>query len=218
MITIINSRFYSALEVVSFFFILNITWLIVSLPIITIFPATAAMHGVIRNWVIHKDTSVIRPFFRFFKENFKHSFIIGLLFAIVSFIFYVDFMFIMTMNSMMQMVLLSILLLLGIIGTLTSIYLFPVMVHYHLPLKGILKNSFFFSIRYLPTTILTIIFIGIMLVLLYIMPVLTLVIFSIIAYPIFTMCYSKFRKEEELVNKHSEQDENLVNNHTQQEV
>ncbi|KRG10552.1 YesL family protein [Lederbergia galactosidilytica] len=199
---ILNSRLYSILETVSFFFLLNILWFIMCLPIITIFPATAAMFGVVRQYVMKKDSAVFIPFFRFFKDNFKQSFILGIITFVFIYVFYIDFMLISTLGNVMQNLLLASLFLIALIGTLTFIYIFPMMVHYKLTLWAAIKNSFFFSIKYFPTTLLSIIFIGLMLVVLYYMPVAFLAIFSFMAYVVFLICYSRFHKEGELAKKH----------------
>src|SRR5690606_1061957 len=149
---IINSRFYQVLDVIAFFFLLNILWIIICLPVVTVFPATAAMFAVIRQWVINKDTSIIVPFFRFFKENFKQSFLSGIIFFIFGAIFYVDFMLLNSLNSTMNNILLVALFMLGMIVTITSIYLFPMMVHFNLSFWMLIRNSFFFGIKYFPTT------------------------------------------------------------------
>jgi hypothetical protein len=73
---LIDGKFYTILLFISNFFLLNLLWLVMCLPIITIFPATAAMYGVVRQWIIHKDPSIFRPFFHYFKENFKQSILI----------------------------------------------------------------------------------------------------------------------------------------------
>ncbi|MCJ8009164.1 YesL family protein [Lederbergia wuyishanensis] len=202
---ILNSRLYSILEVLSFFFLLNIIWVLMCLPIITIFPATAAMFGVIRQWVMKKDTAIFIPFFRFFKENFKQSFIVGIIFFIFASIFYIDFMLVNTFNPKLHTLLFASLFLLGLIVTFTLVYVFPMMVHYRLTLWQVIKNSFFFSIRYALSTILCVILLVAMVSLLFLIPVTFLVIFSITAYLIFTICYSRFRKEEVLVTGQNEE-------------
>ncbi|MCJ7843312.1 DUF624 domain-containing protein [Lederbergia sp. NSJ-179] len=199
---ILNSRLYSILETVSFFFLLNILWFIMCLPIITIFPATAAMFGVVRQWVMKKDSAVFMPFFRFFKENFKQSFLLGIIVFAFSYIFYIDFMLINNLGNIMQNLLLASLFLIAIIGTLTFTYIFPMMVHFKLTLWSAVKNSFFFSIKYFPTTLLSVIFVGLMFVVLLYVPVAFLMIFSFMAYVVFFICYSRFRKEGELAEKH----------------
>jgi len=66
-----NSKVYSTFEVVCNLFLLNLLWLLMCLPVVTIFPATAAMFGVVRQSVLYKDSSIFTSFFRYFKENFK---------------------------------------------------------------------------------------------------------------------------------------------------
>ncbi|WP_062105439.1 YesL family protein [Bacillus niameyensis] len=196
---ILNSRLYTILETVSFFFLLNILWFVMCLPIITIFPATAAMFGVIRQYVIKKDSAVFLPFFRFFKENFKQSFLLGILVSIFGYILYIDFMLIGTLGKVMQNLLLASLFLIASIGLLTSIYIFPMMVHYKLTLWRVVKNSFFFAIKYFPSTLLSIILLVLMFVFLNYLPVTFLLIFSFVAYLVFMICYSRFYKEEEVI-------------------
>ncbi|MCR2821976.1 YesL family protein [Lederbergia panacisoli] len=195
---ILNSRLYSILEVLSFFFLLNILWFTMCLPIVTIFPATAAMVAVIRQWVMKKDTAILIPFFRFFKENFKQSFILGIIFFVFASIFYIDFMLVNTFNPKLHIFLFASLFLLGLIATFTLIYVFPMMAHYRLSIWQLIKNSFFFSVRYILSTVLCILILITMGYLLFLIPVFFLIIFSFTAYLIFAICYGKFRKEEEL--------------------
>ncbi|MBS4198456.1 DUF624 domain-containing protein [Bacillus sp. FJAT-49732] len=202
---ILNSRLYSMLEVLSFFFLLNILWVLMCLPIITIFPATAAMFGVIRQWVMKKDTAIFISFFRLFKENFKQSFIVGIIFFVFASIFYIDFMLVNTFNPKLHTILFASLFLLGLIVTFTLVYIFPMIVHYRLTLWQVIKNSFFFSIRYALTTFLCVLIVASMVSLLFLIPVFSLVIFSFTAYLIFNICYSRFRKEEVLAAGSTEQ-------------
>jgi uncharacterized membrane protein YesL len=57
--------------------LLNLLWLLARLPVLTIYPATAAMFGVVRVWVRRGDPSIFRPFFSSFKRIFKQSFWVG---------------------------------------------------------------------------------------------------------------------------------------------
>src|SRR4051812_46273874 len=88
---LLDSRFYSILLFISNVFVLNLIWLLCCLPIITIFPATAAMFGVVRQWVTHKDSSVVSPFFRYFKENLKQSLILQVIWVVMAAFLYLDY-------------------------------------------------------------------------------------------------------------------------------
>src|SRR5581483_9030917 len=63
---------------------LNVLFLISCLPIITIFPAAAAMFGVIREWVNKRDVAIFSTYRRLFKENFKQSLITGMIMTLIS--------------------------------------------------------------------------------------------------------------------------------------
>jgi uncharacterized membrane protein YesL len=69
----LDSRLYRWLEVFTNFFVLNLLWLLACVPVLTIYPATAAKFGVVRGWVRDTDTGGgggVRAYFSRFVENF----------------------------------------------------------------------------------------------------------------------------------------------------
>ena len=52
-------------------------WLAASLPLLTAYPATPALFGVVRNWMRQEVPGVIAPFFRHFRENLRQSLLLG---------------------------------------------------------------------------------------------------------------------------------------------
>lgn len=192
-----DSKLFRLLEFVTAFFQLNILWLLLCLPVITIFPATVAMYCVTRQWVLHKDYSVFRPFFKYFKENFKQSLLLGILWTFFGGLFYVDFTLMENLGNF-QYILLPILSLLGIIVLTTSIFIFPTIANFDMNWWDAIKNSVFFSIRYLPTTLAAVIYIALMAVILYTWPVTSLFIFSLGAYSIYFLCSRVFSKIQQV--------------------
>src|SRR5215208_5302290 len=67
--SILDTRIYRWLETATDFFLLNLLWLVACLPVVTIFPSTAAMFGVVRGWVRGKDGSLTRTFITRCGEN-----------------------------------------------------------------------------------------------------------------------------------------------------
>ncbi|TCN22678.1 YesL family protein [Mesobacillus foraminis] len=193
-----RSNFYIVLELISNFFLLNLLWLIMCLPVITIFPSTAAMFGVVREWVLKKDSSVFTSFFRCFKENFKQSFFLGILLSMVIGLLYANFTLISQLSATGKTLLISILFLTVILATFSSVYLFPVMVHYQLNWIGILKNSFLLSISYLPFTLLLLGIFMLMIAAFLWQPVTFFLLFSVGAYFIFFICNKAFLKIEQV--------------------
>lgn len=186
------------METISNFFLLNLLWLTASLPLVTLFPATAAMFGVVRDWTAKKENGIFRPFLSHFKENFKQSFLFGMLFFVFAVVFVIDFFIIDELEAVMSVLVMSLLFVLGLIAAFVLVYLFPVMVHYRLSMKGIVKNAFFYSVMFFPTTIVSLLLVSAMILLVFFIPVSFIFVFSITAYLVFLMCHRSFKKVAEL--------------------
>jgi uncharacterized membrane protein YesL len=189
-----HSRFILVLEKLTSFFLLNLLWLIMCIPIITIFPSTTAMFAVVRQWIREEDSSsVFNPFFRYFKENFKQSFIIGVLWTIISYLIFLNFRVFLTIESaLLKSIMFPILIVFCIFFVLTSLYLFPVLIHYKLTITGVLKNAFLFSISKLHISLLCLLFLGAGVLLFFFYPLTILISFSLVAYFFCRICLTSF--------------------------
>lgn len=79
--------------------ILNLCWLLFSLPLITMIPATNAVFEVLDDWETgEKPTNVFKQFKQAFKNNFKQSFKWGIPILIVSIILIIDIVFLNSLN------------------------------------------------------------------------------------------------------------------------
>ncbi|HLR68172.1 MAG TPA: DUF624 domain-containing protein [Virgibacillus sp.] len=190
---ILNSPLYKVLDRITNLFFLNVLWLLSSLPLITIFPATAAMFGVFKDWTEGKEEKLFKSYLRHFKNNFKHSFVYGILWLLIIAIFYIDLRIINDFETY-NFILMSLLFLLFILFAFNTIYFVPISIHFKLTLFGKVKNSFLFSIMFFPTTILCIL-IGVVAFLIAIfIPAFMIIIFSPAGYGIFRLCYRTFEK------------------------
>jgi uncharacterized membrane protein YesL len=186
-------QLFKILEFVTAFFQLNILWLLFCLPVITIFPATVAMYCVIRQWVLHKDYSVFRAFFQYFKENFKQSFILGLIWIVFAGVFYLDFMLMKNLGTF-QYILLPVLSLIGIVILFITIFIFSTIANYNVNWLTAIKNSMFFSVRYFFVTLSVIVLFVLMALILYTWSVTFLFIFCAFAYCNYYLCHLVFNK------------------------
>ncbi|MCP3764821.1 DUF624 domain-containing protein [Domibacillus sp. A3M-37] len=189
-----KSNFFTAVEVLSNFFLLNLLWLFMCLPIVTIFPATAAMFGVVREWILKKDTGIYQTFFRCFKENFRQSFLLGLIWIIFLGLLYMNFITITQLDSTGKMILIPMVVLVGILLLLVSVFIFPVMVHFQLHWNMILKNSLILSMSHLPAAFLAILILILMGAMFIWLPATLLFLFSVGTYCIFFICNQVFQK------------------------
>lgn len=163
-------------------FFLNLLWVITSLPLITFFPATAAMFGVVRKRILQKETEgILKSFIKLFKENFKQSFIVSIIWAALGFFLYFDYRLIDPSSSVGHLILYIILVFGILLFSSISIYLFPIMVHFELSWKNVIRNAFLFSLMNPVLTILLLIIVGTGTALFYFYPVTIFIIGSITA-------------------------------------
>jgi uncharacterized membrane protein YesL len=176
------------------FFLLNLMWLVACLPVVTIFPSTTAMFGVVRDWVRGKESSLTRTFLARFRENFGQSLLIGGIWMVFGVALVLDFLVANQLSYWPGVVMKSILVLASSVFAFGSVFLFPVMVHYDTDWKTVIKNSLLLSIGRLPTTVVCLVFLVIMVGLTVVVPFLVIITGSITAYFVYRLCDREFRK------------------------
>ncbi|GIN71399.1 hypothetical protein J14TS2_18740 [Bacillus sp. J14TS2] len=191
---LVDSKIYKSLEFIMTFFVLNLIWLIMCLPIFTIFPATTAMFGVVREWKRHGDTPVLATFFRILKENFIQSFIVGSLWTGAAILLLVDFMFTNQLTSDIKYLLFTFFFGLTLFFILSTVVIFPVLAHYKVTAITAIKKALILSIRYLPNTLLSLVVLSVIIALCFYFPAATLLAFSIGAYLIYSIAELGFKK------------------------
>jgi uncharacterized membrane protein YesL len=192
--SILDTRVYRWLEVATDFFLLNLMWLVACLPVVTIFPSTAAMFGVVRDWMRRKEGSLTRTFITRFRENLGQSLLVGAIWTVFGMALFLDFLVANQLSYWAQIVLKSVLVLVSTVYAFCSVYLFPVMVHYETDWKTVIKNSLLISIGRLPTTIVCLMFLVVMVGLTVAVPFLVVITGSITAYVVYRLCDRVFRK------------------------
>jgi uncharacterized membrane protein YesL len=123
-------------------FITLLIYLILLLPL-TFFPATTAMFASVRQWVIHGTISpLFRTFYRYYKENYKKSFLGGLLLTGAWGIGVADYYYFMDKNSLF----LYVFIIIGLLLFVFTMNFFSVISHYDLNLSKLFKNTLFITI------------------------------------------------------------------------
>ncbi|GGM28813.1 hypothetical protein GCM10011351_13520 [Paraliobacillus quinghaiensis] len=184
-----------SLEVITAFIFLNLLWVIFCLPLVTIFPSTTAMFSVVREWKKSGvNFNVGRIFILEFKQNFKQSFILGIIWFIFGFILAIDFYYMINLSFFGKSVVLALLTFFAFIYLGMSIFILPIVVNFKLSIKEILKNAFLFSIGRLVTTISCLIIIASIVIIALLIPLIIWVIGSTIAFLVYTTI-SKLNKD-----------------------
>jgi len=191
---VLDTRVYRWFEVATDFFLLNLMWLAACVPVITIFPSTAAMFGVVRDWSREKEGGLVRAFATRFRENFAQSLIVGVLWTLFGVALVLDFFVANQLSPGPAVVMKSLLVLAAVLYAAASVFLFPVMVHYEMGWKTLIKNSLLLSIGRLPTTAACLLFVAVMAGLTAVAPLLILITGSVTAYVVYGLCGRQFAK------------------------
>ena len=133
------------------------TWLMVMIPCIAITgPFNAGVTYVLRNWARDEHSFVLSDFKDALKANWKQALVISTISGILPFVLYVGFTFyggMMGQNSLFA-VPLALMLLIGIIWSLASMLMMPMLITYDLKLKDVIRNSMLLSLAKLPFSVL----------------------------------------------------------------
>ncbi|MFS0750159.1 YesL family protein [Oceanobacillus sp. 1P07AA] len=139
------SRLYTIMEWVMKFAYLHLLWVIftlLGLVIVGFYPATLSTYSIVRKWLTsNPDIPILSTFWTTYKDYFKKGNILGIGTNLFIALAVINIIFIQSYQgafSMVQVPLMAFLLLV----CLFFIYLFPVAVHFDLPVTKIIKQSF----------------------------------------------------------------------------
>lgn len=174
----IDSPLMQGLSKIADLLILNLLTLLCCLPIITIGPALTALNYMALKMVRNEETYIARGFFKSFKENFRQSTLIWLLFLVLGLLLAGDYIILSGSEMQYSGVMQVLILVAAIFEMCTFLYTFPVLAKFHNTIKKTLKNAFLISIMQFPKTIVMII--------MYLIPlVIFLISFQLIPFVIF---------------------------------
>ena len=147
-----DSRFFQILSRFSDLVILNLLFLITSLPLFTVGAASAAMYTLTFRMLRQKEEPIIRSYFRAFRQNFRQGTALWLLclLAAVPALFYVDRFF--TMESGLHMLFVPFLSVF-VLAVLAAGFAFPLTSQFQNSLIGTVRNALLLSLGNLPRAI-----------------------------------------------------------------
>lgn len=175
--------------------VLNVLFVICSLPIFTIGASTTAVYYVTLKLVRDEEGYTIKSFFKSFKENFKQSTIIWILLMVCGCILFMDFFFFIRIpsdNATFRMVMLAIFGGFTIVWGAISMYVFPLQSRFYNSVKRTLFNAFFMSIRHFLQTIgMAAIDVGLVFLAVFVIPQLG-ILFILFGFPLVAFINSFF--------------------------
>ena len=135
--------------------VVNILWIICSIPVVTAGASTTAMYYVTLKLARDEDGYTIRSFFKSFKENFNQATAIWLIFLLTGMLLAFDVYYFIKMAapSSLRTIMISVFVAMIFIWSAMFTYVFPLQARFYNPVKRTIFNSFFMSIRHMFHTI-----------------------------------------------------------------
>ena len=188
---------------------LNLVFIIVCIPLVTIGPAISALYYASVKSIRRDRSYPIKEFFKAFKRDFKQSFIVGLILVLAAAIIYVDIRFVVDYIKNDFTAMRYVYLVIGMVISFISVYIFPLISRFSLKISGLFRLSFYLAIRHLLTTIVSIILLFGGFVLVYIsaglallfVPVLVNLLISIMMEKVLIKCMDMVQTDENYENK-----------------
>ena len=150
----IDSPLMQALSKLADLMLLNLLFLVFSLPIITIGSSMTAMYRVLISRTVGNDTPIIREFWNAFRCNFKQATIIELILFVPISLALLD-MYLFNSGVLERSAVTTWVCVLTIVLFLIlSSYLFPMIAQFENTIGRTIKNAVLLAIGNLPTTIL----------------------------------------------------------------
>lgn len=195
----LDSRLYRTLDTLSDFFLLNLLWLVACLPLVTIFPATAALFAVVRGWTRGKETGIVRRYFTFMRENLVPSLILGFIWLFLGLVLVADFLFVQSITSWLRTPLLILFFMLALTWAASAVYLFPVIVHFEASWRELIKLVIVSALRSPLITLAGMVVLALAGVVIYAFPVTLLILSSVVAYLLYRLAAIGFERIEALM-------------------
>ena len=167
----LDGKLFHILSRIADLILLNVLWLITSVPIITIGASTTALYYVVLKMVKNEESYIIRSYFHSFCGNLRQSTTLWQLLLTTGSLVSYDISICAQLDSPYAKTCQTLLAFIGLIILASAFYAFPVLARFDNTVRLILKNAVLMAAAHLPSTIL--------LFLLYIGPLLIMLRFPV---------------------------------------
>ena len=151
-----ESGLYRVVERLTNLVALNLLYLLFCIPIVTIGPATVALHYVTLKYAEKEEERVWAPFIHSFRQNLKQGIVLGLITTGLGVFLAFDLYWIYQMVSAghgFDMFILVVVSLACIIYLMMTAYIYPLLARYDNSLKQLFRTAVILAIRHLPATL-----------------------------------------------------------------
>lgn len=135
--------------------LLQILWIVCTLPVITVGPSTSALYAVMLKVASGEQTHTFSDYFHAFKINFKQAIVIGLIALFGAVVIYCDFRYGIAVEGTFRTVFFIVAGAASVIWLIFTFNTFPLQSRFENTLKGHIKNAFAMALCNPGRTILT---------------------------------------------------------------
>ena len=127
--------------------LLNLLWIVCSLPVVTAGASTTALFYCVLK--LHKDGDIntLRDFFKSFRQNFKQSTIIWVVMMLLTGVIYMEKQAIVTMPGSLPQFFSFIIIAVCIPLAVIALYIFPTLSAFENTIPNLIKNAFYFGVK-----------------------------------------------------------------------
>lgn len=147
--------------------VLNVLTILCSLPIITIGAATSALHTILIRKVRKEDPTILKPYFRAFRDNFKQATLLWLPMLFVLAAITLDYIFLKDLGGIAGALITTLLAIAAVLWQAMFVYVFPLQAHFENTNRQIFKNARLMALGAFPRTVVMVVLSLIPLAILY---------------------------------------------------
>lgn len=184
----LESRAYAGLQRFADVLVLNALWAIAALPVITFFPATAAMFSVVRRWVNGEEPPLAMTFWRGFRDNLRQALGFQVIWTLAALGLMANSRLVGMVPAVPRSILQGLLVIVALVLAAASVYVFPLMVHYRTSWTTVLRLSLLLAIGKPATTLRCLAVVAPVVAVSVVFPPLPLLVAGLIAVVVYRWC------------------------------
>lgn len=123
------------------FVMLNLLFIITCIPVITIGPAVSALYTITMREARNESGYIIKPYLAAFKENFKNSFCLSLIYALTGAVLVYNLVFWVQLRTLPGNIILILISFLTLLYVLSLLYVFALSARFRNTVRQTAKNS-----------------------------------------------------------------------------
>lgn len=145
-----DSGIFRFLSTIADLIVLNLLFILCSLPILTIGPALSAMYYATLRIIRNEESHIVKDFFHSFRQNISQGIIIHIVFSVISIIlgFNIYVLWQLMETGWIYTYLLILMVLISAVHVMTIIYVFPVLAQFNNTLRNTIKNARFMALKH----------------------------------------------------------------------